>query len=295
MTPSTKFVIECEINNKFWDLLKQSDIINNLKQVVSLSSQKILSKLEGSKKTKIKGVTKLEDANYAGSKRSIECTLILTEGDSAKATAISGISAVKDGRNYFGVFPLRGKLLNVREASTSQIANNQEITDVKKILGLKSGVKREELRYGSILLMMDADEDGSHIKGLFINFLDYFYPHLIEEKGFLKILVTPVVKASYKTEVLSFANLRTYTTWKDNNDTNKWSIKYYKGLGTSTAKEAKEYFSNLVLELGESLDMNEVALNKLVKVGFEGSDIQRLQIWSLASLGQWVKNTKERK
>ena len=110
---------------------------------------------------------KLEDANFAGTKKSMECTLILTEGDSAKASAIAGISGIKDGRNYFGVFPLRGKLLNVREATISQLSTNQEINDIKKIMGLKTGVKREELRYGSILLMMDADVDGSHIKGLF--------------------------------------------------------------------------------------------------------------------------------
>jgi DNA topoisomerase-2 len=279
MTPPTKFGIECEINNKFWDLVKETDIINNLKQVVSLSSQKILSKLEGSKKSKIKGVSKLEDANYAGTKRSMECTLILTEGDSAKATAISGISAVKDGRNYFGVFPLRGKLLNVREASTSQIANNQEITEVKKILGLKTGVKRDELRYGSVLLMMDADEDGSHIKGLFINFLDYFYPHLIEEKGFLKILVTPVVKATLKDQVLSFANLRTYTTWKDSNDTSKWSIKYYKGLGTSTAKEAQEYFTNLTKNTIDILDTQKQGANPDILLAFGKEKVNQRKDW----------------
>lgn len=245
MTPSSKFGVECDISPKFWDEVKNSEIINQLKQIVSLSAQKILSKLEGSKKSKIKGITKLEDANFAGTKKSMDCTLILTEGDSAKATAISGISAIKDGRNYFGVFPLRGKLLNVREASTSQLANNIEINEIKKIMGLKSGAKRDELRYGSILLMMDADEDGSHIKGLFINFLDYFYPHLIEEEGFLKILVTPVIKATQKDITVSFANLRAYSTWKEKNDINKWSIKYYKGLGTSTAKEAQEYFKNL--------------------------------------------------
>jgi DNA topoisomerase-2 len=279
MTPPSKFGIECEINSKFWDLLKETDIVNNLKQVVSLSSQKILSKLEGSKKSKIKGVSKLEDANYAGTKRSMECTLILTEGDSAKATAISGISAVKDGRNYFGVFPLRGKLLNVREASTSQIANNQEITEVKKILGLKSGVKRDELRYGSVLLMMDADEDGSHIKGLFINFLDYFYPQLMEEKGFLKILVTPVVKATLKDQVLSFANLRAYTTWKDSNDTNKWSIKYYKGLGTSTAKEAQEYFTNLTKNTIDILDTQKQGANQDVLLAFGKEKVNQRKDW----------------
>lgn len=281
MTPSSKFGNECDIQSKFWDAIKNSNIVDNLKQVVSLSSQKILSKLEGSKKSKIKGVSKLEDANYAGTKKSMECTLILTEGDSAKATAISGISAIKDGRNIYGVFPLRGKLLNVREASTSQLANNQEITEVKKILGLKSGVKREELRYGSILLMMDADEDGSHIKGLIINFLDFFYPHLMEEKGFLKILVTPVVKATFKDKTFSFPNLRAYTTWRETNATNNWQIKYYKGLGTSTAKEAQEYFNNITNNTIDILDTQKQGPNPDVLLAFGKEKVNDRKEWLL--------------
>lgn len=281
MTPASKFGMDCDIVPKFWDAIKNSDIVNNLKQVVSLSSQKILSKLEGSKKSKIKGVSKLEDANYAGTKKSMECTLILTEGDSAKATAISGISAIKDGRNIYGVFPLRGKLLNVREASTSQLANNVEITEIKKILGLKAGVKREELRYGSILLMMDADEDGSHIKGLIINFLDYFYSHLMEEKGFLKILVTPVVKATYKDKTFSFPNLRAYTTWRESNDSNNWQIKYYKGLGTSTAKEAQEYFSNIENNTIDILDTQKQGPNPDVLLAFGREKVNDRKEWLL--------------
>ena len=281
MTPASKFGMDCDISPKFWDAIKNSDIINNLKQVVSLSSQKILSKLEGSKKSKIKGVSKLEDANYAGTKKSMDCTLILTEGDSAKATAISGISAIKDGRNIYGVFPLRGKLLNVREASTSQLANNVEITEIKKILGLKAGVKRDELRYGSILLMMDADEDGSHIKGLIINFLDYFYSHLMEEKGFLKILVTPVVKATYKDKTFSFPNLRAYTTWRESNDSNNWQIKYYKGLGTSTAKEAQEYFSTIDNNTIDILDTQKQGPNPDVLLAFGKEKVNDRKEWLL--------------
>ena len=64
-------------------------------------------------------MSKLEDANDAGSKNSLDCTLILTEGDSAKTLAVSGLGIV--GRDRYGVFPLRGKLLNVREASHKQV------------------------------------------------------------------------------------------------------------------------------------------------------------------------------
>lgn len=85
-------------------------------------------------------IPKLEDANDAGSKHSKNCTLILTEGDSAKALAVAGLGVV--GRDRYGVFPLRGKLLNVRDASATQVSNNEEIQNLKKILGLQHGVVR---------------------------------------------------------------------------------------------------------------------------------------------------------
>jgi DNA topoisomerase-2 len=69
----------------------------------------------------IQGVAKLEDANEAGTRNSRRCTLILTEGDSAKTLAVAGLGVI--GRDYFGVFPLRGKLLNVRDANHKQVNN----------------------------------------------------------------------------------------------------------------------------------------------------------------------------
>ncbi len=83
------------------------------------------------------GIPKLDDANDAGGRNSEHCTLILTEGDSAKALAVSGLSVV--GRDKYGVFPLRGKLLNVRDASASQVSGNAEIQHIKQILGLQHG------------------------------------------------------------------------------------------------------------------------------------------------------------
>ena len=82
----------------------------------------------------MRGIEKLDDANDAGKKGSEFCTLILTEGDSAKSLAMAGIDVI--GRDRYGVFPLKGKLLNVREASTKQILNNEEIESLIKIIGL---------------------------------------------------------------------------------------------------------------------------------------------------------------
>jgi DNA topoisomerase II len=109
-------------------------------------------------------IPKLEDALWAGGPKSKECTLILTEGDSAKSLAVAGLSTL--GREKYGVFPLRGKLLNVRDASSLQIENNEEINNLKLILGLQENLSYEnmesnngkyKLRYGKVLLMTDQD------------------------------------------------------------------------------------------------------------------------------------------
>jgi DNA topoisomerase II len=137
----------------------------------------------------------LDDANRAGGRNAKDCTLILTEGDSAKSLAVAGLSEV--GRDNYGVFPLRGKLLNVREGSHTQIRDNTEIQNIKKILGLKQGKEYESidgLRYGHLMIMTDQDHDGSHIKGLIINFIDCFFPSLLRIEGFLLEFITPIVK-----------------------------------------------------------------------------------------------------
>ena len=101
-------------------------------------------------------MTKLSDANNAGTRKAADCTLILTEGDSAKSLAVAGLSVI--GRDNYGVFPLRGKLLNVREAKHDQIMKNEEIQNIKKILGLqhnKDYKDTNDLRYGQLMIMTD--------------------------------------------------------------------------------------------------------------------------------------------
>jgi DNA topoisomerase-2 len=189
---------------------------------------------------------KLEDANNAGTKNSQDCTLILTEGDSAKTLAVAGFGVV--GRDNYGVFPLRGKLLNVREAAHKQIVANEEITAIKQILGLqhdKVYTSTKELRYGHLMIMADQDHDGSHIKGLVINFIHHFWPSLLKVPGFLMQFITPIVKATKGREVKTFYNMVEYEKWKEETNTKGWYIKYYKGLGTSMPEDARKYFENL--------------------------------------------------
>lgn len=104
-----------------------------------------------------------------------------------------------------------------------------------------------DLRYGSIMIMTDQDHDGSHIKGLIINFIHHFWPSLLKIKGFLKEFITPIIKATKGHDSKSFFTLSDYEKWSEHTrDSKNWKIKYYKGLGTSTAGEAKEYFRDII-------------------------------------------------
>merc|ERR1719422_2609533 len=244
---ASSFGSSCSIPKSVIDeILEKTDIVGAviMEAQAKMTAQMDKSAKSGGRGKRVLGVPKLEDANDAGGKDGQECTLILTEGDSAKALAVAGLSII--GRNRFGVFPLRGKLLNVRDVTKCQVAENKEIMSIVKVLGLQFGQTADfsKMRYGSVMIMADQDYDGSHIKGLLINFFHYWWPELLHQGGFVKEFVTPIVKASKSGVVNTFFTQNEYEAWKLENDNGKgWQIKYYKGLGTSTAAEAKEYFS----------------------------------------------------
>ncbi len=226
------------LTDEFAKKVIKSGVVDNIVSFARFKQDQALKKTDGHKRTRITNIPKLEDANNAGGRKAKDCTLILTEGDSAKSLAVAGI--VEVGRDNYGVFPLRGKLLNVREASHDQIMKNAEIKAIKEILGLQHGKQYldvNSLRYGSIMIMTDQDHDGSHIKGLIINFLDHFYPSLLKIPNFLVEFVTPIVKCTKGKQELSFFTIPEYEQWRDANNGGKgWHIKYYKGLGTSGRK-----------------------------------------------------------
>lgn len=245
---STKFGSKWQMSEAFEKKVLKSDVIGEVKNFAHFQQNKAMKRTDGAKRRRITGIAKLEDANNAGAgAKSRECTLILTEGDSAKALAVSGLSEV--GRDNYGVFPLRGKLLNVREASHDQILKNTEINNIKEILGLRHGHNYADinsLRYGSLMIMTDQDHDGSHIKGLIINFLDTFYPSLLKIPNFLVEFITPIVKANKGTQQLAFFTMPEYEQWKESNNNGAgWRIKYYKGLGTSESSDMKAYFKRM--------------------------------------------------
>jgi len=250
-TPSTKFGSKCEVSEKFIEKILKTSLIERALKLSDFKDSLGLQKVNGKKTTSIRGIDKLDDANKAGSAESLKCTLILTEGDSAKALAIAGLGVV--GRDYFGVFPLKGKVLNVRDVTLKKVSDNMEINNLVKIMGLKFAAKKtkdkeetlKDLRYGRIMIFTDADVDGSHIKGLLINLFSIFWPELLEIPGFIISLATPILKVKKNKESIEFYTMTEFNVWKESIENIKsWEIKYYKGLGTSTSEEAKGYFTN---------------------------------------------------
>ncbi len=247
-TPVGKWGSKPELSDGFFDKLCKTGIAELLQEASDDAASKALKQTDGRKKSVLRGIPKLHDAADAGGKKSAQCSLILTEGDSALAMAISGRSVV--GSAKWGAMPLKGKLINVRDASCKKIADNEELSVLKKILGLESGreyADTADLRYGRIVIMSDQDPDGAHIRALVCNWIACQWPSLLAQPGFVTTLLTPIVKAYRANEVREFYCLPDYERWKRDTDTKGWRIKYYKGLATSTSAEAKEYFKKMRL------------------------------------------------
>ncbi|RDA91634.1 hypothetical protein CP533_0054 [Ophiocordyceps camponoti-saundersi (nom. inval.)] len=258
-TKASQFGSKCVLGDEFLKKIAKSEAIQNIMDFAQKKADKMLSKSDGGKRSRVSNA-KLVEANLAGTKRGHECTLILTEGDSAKGLAVSGRAILDPDR--IGVFPLRGKLLNVRDATIDQITKNQEIQNIKQFLGLKHKqvyTDTKSLRYGHLMVMADQDHDGSHIKGLLINFLQVQFPSLLQIPEFFREFITPIVKVwqgsnpKKPLKLKSFFTQPQYQEWKESHkeELSRWQSKYYKGLGTSSNEDAQVYFTNLDEHLKE--------------------------------------------
>ncbi len=248
-TPSKNFGSSPDMSDKIIDGLVKAGILEDAQNILDAKTARETKKTDGSKK-RIVRVKKLDDAEYAGTAKSLETTLILTEGDSAKTSAVAGLKVIDPDRKYWGVFPLRGKLLNVKDISRDKFNSNEEIVALKEILGLKQGMvykDLKELRYGRIMIMSDQDVDGFHIRGLIMNLFHSEWPSLLQH-NFVCCLMTPLLKCTKGKEVLSFYSESEYEEWRQtvgDDAVSKYNIKYYKGLGTSSAAEACDWFRNM--------------------------------------------------
>ena len=268
-TPPGQFGGKVEVSDAFVDrLYKIEGLVDRIVSLSGAAADKEAKKSDGAKRATVV-VPKLDDAEWAGTAKSDQCTLILTEGDSAKASAVAGLSVV--GRQKWGVFPLRGKVMNVCDVSADKIGANAEISAIKKILGLQNGkvyTTTSELRYGRVMLMTDADLDGSHIKALVMNLFQMLWPSLLKIDGFLCTLLTPIVKVwptGKNAVVQEFYCLGDFKKWTAAQEAAReaaasasgssskapgkaiGTTRYYKGLGSSSADEARDWFKRMRL------------------------------------------------
>jgi DNA topoisomerase-2 len=283
-TKSSQFGSKFNVTDKFLNAIEKSPIITNIMDFAERKADQLLAKSDGSKRARMNNA-KLTDANKAGTKDGWRCTLILTEGDSASGLALAGRSVVDP--DLIGVFPLRGKLLNVRDASVAQISNNQEIQNIKKFMGLqhkKEYTDTKSLRYGHLMIMTDQDHDGSHIKGLLINFFEAHFPSLLKIPDFLSVFITPIIKVwkgdpKHPKHEKSFFTMPEYLEWKQEPGHNKgWDHKYYKGLGTSTNEDAQIYFRDPDRHLKEFHPMKQEE-HQLIDLAFSKKKADARKNW----------------
>jgi len=164
--------------------------------------------------------------------------LFVVEGDSAGGSA----KQARD-RASQAVLPLRGKILNVASAGKDKLAQNQQLADLVQALGCGTGVhyRNEDLRYGRVIVMTDADVDGAHIASLLITFFYRQMPQLIE-KGHLYLAVPPLYRLSHGGKILYARNdkHRDEILKKEFHANAKVEVSRFKGLGEMMAAQLKE-------------------------------------------------------
>lgn len=256
-TPSDKFIkkiLESDVVQKVLDWVEGEKRRNELAELRKLNKTTQNNNF-------LKRITKFDDAT--GKDRS-QCMCFLTEGDSASRPIVSA----RDAKRH-GVFPLKGKPLNVRDIDVKKLVANEEFQNIMSIIGLKIGHKvndANELRFGKIVVISDQDFDGKHVSGLFFNMMHTFWPELFEF-GLIYRMRTPLVIATHKSKVYEFFSEEEYRQWAISNPGHKH--KYYKGLGGFDTKdfrrfltEEDRYLMKIVIEDDSDVESLNIAFDK---------------------------------
>ena len=196
---------------------------------------------EGNKRrTEFVDIKDAEDAEWAGTKKSDQCALIVCEGLSGKTTATKGAFMINP--KAYGIYPLKGKVANLYHHPK---AHQNIIDDIKKLLGYAPGKSRNQLRYNRMFIMTDADPDGIHIRLLIVLMILQSMPDLAKEPGFVEAFVFPIIILSKRGQKLAFYTTQEYEQWAQDNENGRgWTARYFKGLGTCTEEDIKYIFNN---------------------------------------------------
>ncbi len=281
--------VEADLKDTELKKLMKWDFVEKIKDTLK---SKELSNLKNQTERKrgTVNVEGLKDANFAGKKgKSTDCVLCITEGDSANTYAISGMKyglkfgdkEVK-GRDYIGSLPVRGKFLNVRNASIQSLLKNSEVKSLIQAFDLQFDVDYtidenfKKLRYGKLMAITDADVDGYHITGLLFNFIHKLFPSLAKRKGFFNLMRIPIVKIAGKHNK-SFFTQHSAEEYIDKNKPKKDDIKYFKGLGTAQDEDIEEDFGRRIVEFEVDENGDQMMVNIF---GKENADFRK----------EWIMN-----
>ena len=265
ITEVKNFGTSIELSDKFVKNILKTEIVQSiLDWVLAKEKAQLMADLRKTNKNLDKADPKrVEGFHDAGTKNRAEASLFICEGISA----LSGLLSGRDPKTM-ACFPLRGKPINVTPMNLKDILENKEFKNIMTITGLAFGVKVEsisDLRFSKIVFSTDQDLDGFSIRGLLLNAFYKFWPELFD-LNVIHILNTPIVKVKFKKQILNFYNIESFSEWKLVHLNQKYESRYYKGLGTSSSVEWKEYLQNL-----------EENLELIVKEGILDDEIFHLQ------------------
>lgn len=229
-------------------LLAKWDIITYIQELINLQAL-MNAKNKDSKRAKMITLKRLEDAGYAGKKGKSQTSLCYVEGESALGYPNSMRDKMENGVNLIGTLYSKGKIINADTASTQKLLANEQYYELKRALGLEENVdytkmdNLAKLRYGELLIMTDADLDGTHIKGLLLLLISKRFPSLLKT-GFVKFWISPIIRGYWKKESVKFYTGYEFEEWKKNTPNyGQWTLKYLKGLATSNQAEVKQDLS----------------------------------------------------
>ena len=210
----------------------------------------------------IKFDTKLADCN---SKDRLKCEIYITEGDSA-----SGNLKMARNREFQAVLPVRGKILNTQKATLTQIQKNAEIMTMIDAFGLRIDPKtmkvtydKEDLRYGKIIIMSDADVDGAHIKNLFYTFIWNFCPELIKD-GYIYAGVPPLYKITIGKEYKYLKNDEALEEFRKTHEEKKYQVNRLKGLGEMDVDETEETLTDPENRIIKQITVDDVTATDIL-------------------------------
>jgi len=284
---SSPELIDIKVDQKNINKLMKWSFVDHIEDIIKMKEFMSLKSTQAKKGETIV-LSGYDKANLAG--KEPDCILAVCEGLSAKSTLTGGLSVGmlgKSGRDYIGLYAVKGKILNCRNAKPSQIAKNKEIVGLIKILKLiyeedySDDNKFLKLPYHKLCIFTDADDDGIHIRGLIINLFDYLWPALLN-RDFLYVMNTPILTIEpYKNEPQKmFYDQRVGLKYISDNKLPKSIIKYFKGLGGWKSNTFKQICGKLTSKLYSEKDSRSL-VNKAFNKDF--ADIRK----------KWVSDNSE--